>query len=244
VEGNIVEKGYESFVSQFPIPYVYGLTCGELAGMLNGEGMLPSGDGGMKCKLTVIPMDGWKRQMTFAATGLPWVPTSPHIPYEDSPEYYVATGVLGELGVISEGVGYTIPFRVLAAEWIDPEFLARKLDSLKLDGVMFRPMTFKPFYGNQAGKQLHGVQLHITDYSKVNLTSLQFLFMQVHNELYPDKNPFLMAEASRRAGFDKVIGTDRIRKLFTKRMLYEDIREYLMKDAGDFRKRSSKYLLY
>jgi uncharacterized protein YbbC (DUF1343 family) len=244
VEGNIVEKGYTSFVSQFPIPYVYGLTCGELARLLNGEGMLTAGDDAVKCKLSVIPMAGWNRGMTFPGTGIPWVLTSPHIPSEDSPEYYVATGILGELGVISEGVGYTIPFRALAAEWIDAELLARKLDSLKLDGVMFRPMTFKPFYGNQVGNQLHGVELHITDYSKVNLTSLQFLFMQVHNELYPDKNPFLIADAPRLAGFDKVVGTDQIRKLFMKRMLYEDIRGYLMKDADDFRKKSAGYLLY
>jgi uncharacterized protein YbbC (DUF1343 family) len=61
---------------------------------------------------------------------------------------------------------------------------------LKLDGIIFRPIVFKPFYGKNTGKQLSGVQLHITDFEKVNLMELQFRFLEVHHKLYPDKNPF------------------------------------------------------
>ena len=241
VEGSIVEKGFESFVSQYPVPYVYGLTCGELARMLNKEGMLANA---VKCKLTIVPMKGWKRSMIFPETGLPWVPTSPHVPSESSPEFYVSTGILGELGVISEGVGYTIPFRTFAAEWINPNLLADKMNALKLDGVLFRPITFKPFYGKFKEMQLKGVQIHFSGYSKVNLMSLQFLFMEVHNGLYPDKNPFTLADPSRIRMFDKVVGTDKIRGLFTKRMVYADVKSYLEKDLQDFRKTSKKYFLY
>jgi uncharacterized protein YbbC (DUF1343 family) len=241
VEGNLVEKEFESFVSQYPIPYVYGLTCGELAKMLNEEAML---NHGVKCTLTVVPMQGWKREMTFAETGLQWVPTSPHIPSGDSPQYYVSTGILGTLGVISEGVGYTIPFRTFAAEWIDAELFARMLDSLKLEGVLFRPITFEPFYGKYSEKRLSGVQLHIVDYTRVNLMSLQFLLMQAHHRMYPNKNPFLLAEPARLREFDKVVGTDQIRKLFAKRILFEDIKGYLQKSIEAFKKRSSKYYLY
>jgi uncharacterized protein YbbC (DUF1343 family) len=241
IEGNVVEKGFESFVSQFPIPYVYGLTCGELARLLNAEGMLA---GGIQCRLTVIPMKGWKRSMDFPQTGLPWVPTSPHVPAEDSPEYYVSTGVLGELGVISEGVGYTIPFRTFAAEWIDPELLAKKMNALQLPGVLFRPITYKPFYGRLTGKAIRGVQIHITDYSRVNLLSIQFLFMQVHNEMYPDKNPFTLADPSRLVMFDKVAGSDQVRKLFSARMHYADVAHFLEKDVDSFRTRSKNVLMY
>jgi len=241
IEGNIVEKGFASFVSQFPIPYVYGLTCGELAIMINGEGMLPNG---LKCKLTVVPMRGWKRRMIFRDTGLPWVPTSPHIPCERSPQYYVATGIIGELGVISEGVGYTIPFRTFAAEWIDPELFAKKMNSLNLPGVLFRPITFIPFYGRHAKKQMRGIQLYITDYSKVNLMSLPFLLLQVHHSLYPDKNPFALADTSRLRAFDKVLGSDQVRLLFARRMLYDDVKGYIEKDVKEFRKRAKKYFLY
>lgn len=241
VEGNIVESGFTSFVSQFPIPYVYGLTCGELATVLNEEGMLKDGK---KCKLTVVPMKGWKRSMSFEETGLQWVPTSPHIPEASSPKYYVATGMLGELGVISEGVGYTFPFHTFAAEWIDAELLADKLNALRLNGVLFRPLTFKPFYGKYKDKSLNGVQIHITDYASLHLMSLQFIFMQVHNVLYPDRNPFTLAESSRLTMFDKVSGSDQVRKLFTQRMEFYDIRSYLQKDEEGFRTKSGKYLLY
>jgi uncharacterized protein YbbC (DUF1343 family) len=241
VEGNIVEPGFESFVSPFPIPYVYGLTCGELALLLNGEGMLHDG---VKCRLTVVHMEGWRREMTFSATGLQWVPTSPHIPERTSPAYYVSSGILGELGVISEGVGYTIPFHTFAAEWIDPAQLADSMNVLHLDGVIFRPIIFKPFYGKNTGRDLKGVQIHITDVDKVNLTSLQFRFLDVHNRLYPDKNPFVLADSSRLRVFDKVSGTDQIRKLFSTSMRFEDIKEYLQKDVAKFREISKKYLLY
>jgi len=241
VEGNVVEKGFESFVSQYPIPYVYGLTCGELARMLNDEGMLANG---VKCKISVVPMKGWKRTMTFEQTGLVWVPTSPHIPTAATPMYYVGTGVLGELGVISEGVGYTLPFEVLAAAWIEPTRFAMRMNSLKLDGVLFRPITFKPFYGRHKDKELNGIQIHMTDYSKADLLSLQFMFLQIHNDLYPDKNPFEMADASALKGFDRVLGTDDVRKRFSKSMRFEDVKEYLNKDVEGFRKKSKGYHLY
>jgi uncharacterized protein YbbC (DUF1343 family) len=158
--------------------------------------------------------------------------------------YAVGTGIMGELGAISEGVGYTTPFQVFAAPWINPVRLADKLIALKLEGILFRPLTFKPFYGRWKDSTLSGVQLHITDASRLNLIGLQFLFMQVHNELYPDKNPFLMASATRLKAFDNVIGTDEVRKKFVKRMKYEDIRNYLQKDADAFRQKSRQYWLY
>ncbi len=241
IEGNLVEDGFISFVSQYKIPYVHGLTVGEFAQLLNEEGLMGNK---VKCNLTVIPMQGWKREMNFAATGLEWIPTSPHIPHKETPEYYVATGILGELGFISEGVGYTIPFQIFAAEWIDGQLLAQKMNALNLNGVIFRPITLKPFYGKHEGNTLHGVQLHITDYTKVNLMSLQFLFLQVHHEMYPDENPFTNCETSRLKMFDKVCGTSKIRELFTKRMKYEDIQSYLEKDVAGFRELAEKYYLY
>lgn len=241
VEGNLVQDGFISFVSQFKIPYVYGLTCGELAEMLNNEGMLTNG---VKCKLTVIPMKDWKREMNFEDTGLPWVMTSPHIPHKDSPIYYVCSGILGELGVISEGVGYTIPFQTFAAEWIDSKVLSDRMNALGLEGVLFRPITFKPYYGRDAKKELKGVQIHITDFHKLNLMSLQFLFMQEHHKLYPDKNPFNLAAESRFGMFDKVSGSDEIRKVFYQTMNYDDIKGFLEKDVEEFKKKSEKYFLY
>jgi uncharacterized protein YbbC (DUF1343 family) len=241
IEGNIVEEGFFSFVSRFPIPYVYGLTCGELARLLNGEGLLA---GGVTCKLTVIPMKGWKRAMTFKDTGLPWVLTSPNIPTEDSPQYNVGTGIMGELSVLSEGIGYTIPFRICAAEWIDPNRFARALDSLELPGIRFRPISFRPWFGPFKDKELKGVQLYIFDESKINLMSLQFLLMQAHQRLYPDKNPFILADSNRVRTFDRVAGTDKVRRLFMQRMRYEDVKDFLGKDEERFREIAARYWLY
>ena len=240
IEGNIAEEGFISFVSQFPIPYIYGLTPGEVAKMINEEGWL---ENGIKVDLTVVPMEGWDRSMTFDQTGLPWIPTSPHIPHEYSPYYYVSTGIMGELGVISEGVGYTLPFQVFGAEWIDEMELVRELNELQLPGINFRPVVFKPFYGRDEGKTLHGAQIHFTDFSKADLMSIQFYFMQVHHELYPDKNIFEEGK-NRWAMFDKVSGSDKIRKRFSKNYEFSDIADYLNKDIEAFRQKSSNYYLY
>jgi uncharacterized protein YbbC (DUF1343 family) len=241
VEGNIVHKGYFSFVSEYPIPYVYGLTTGELARLINNEGMLPDGK---KCKLRVIPMNGWRRDMTFIDTGLPWVPTSPHIPHKNTPMYYVSTGIMGELGVISEGVGYTLPFQMMGATWMNGIKVAKKMNELHLPGVMFRPVTFKAYYGIHKGQTLNGVQIYITDYQKANLMSLQFYLIQVNHELYPNENPFKLASKSRIKIFDKVMGTNKIRLMFSKHFKYSDIEVYLNQDVKSFKKLSRKYYLY
>jgi uncharacterized protein YbbC (DUF1343 family) len=241
VEGPPVKHGFESFVSGYPVPYVYGLTCGELASMLNGERMLARG---IQCSLTVISMKGWKREMNFASTGLPWVPTSPHIPEASTPAHYVSAGMLGELGVVSEGVGYTIPFKVFAAPWIDPRGMAERLNGLGLAGVVFRPLVFRPFYGRSKDEELRGVQIHFTGEGPEDLMGLQFRFMEVHNDLYPGRNPFALAHPSRLTMFDRVAGTDSIRALFTRRMKYADVAAELKRGVGEFRARSARYRLY
>ena len=158
VEGNIVEPGYFSFVSQFEIPYLYGLTVGELAVMLNEEGMLKGEKGTndtiVKCNLTVVPMEGWSRDMVYTDTRLPWVLPSPHMPQAETSYYYPATGILGELGYMSIGVGYTLPFQMVAAQWINAAEFADALNALNLPGVTFRPINVKPFYSVGSGRSV------------------------------------------------------------------------------------------
>jgi uncharacterized protein YbbC (DUF1343 family) len=241
VEGNVVENGFNSFVSQYKIPYVYGLTCGELASLLNEEGMLSNN---LKCDLKIVNLKGWNRWMRFEDTGLLWVPTSTNVPYSSTASYLVGTGVLGELLAISIGISYTLPFQTFAAEWIDPDTLAFYMNKLDLAGVLFRPISYKANYGVWLDKILRGVQIHFTDISKVNLLDLQFYFMQVHNKLYPEKKIFQLADSTRIRMFDKVMGTDQIRKKFTQKYLFEDVEAYLKKDIISFRELSKKYYLY
>ena len=244
VEGNLVEKGFFSMVSKYAIPYVYGLTPGELALYLNEEGVIAK-----KAKLTVIPMQGWKRNMTYAETGLPWVAPSPQIPTPDHAAFYAMSGVIGELYAFNTGIGYTLPFQCFATPYLDADKLADAMNALNLPGFRFRPINFKPFFKvgpetADAMKEMHGVQVYITDLDKANLTLCQFYFLQVLHELYPEAKIF-DANAKRGYGmFDKVMGTDQIRVLFSKRYKVADIEAYFNKDAEAFKAKSSKYYLY
>ncbi len=241
MEGALTRPGFFSFVSQFAIPYIHGLTVGELAMLLNGEGMLANG---VKCDLHVIKMTGWSRMMYFEETGLPWVLSSPHVPHRDSPLYYPATGIAGELYAVSIGVGYTIPFQTFAAEWINADSLTARLNNLKLPGVIFRPIHYKPYYSTLQGKMVHGVQLHLTDPSVAPLSLLQFYIMQEAHVLWPEKNLFEMCDPSRHSMFDKVCGTDEVRKAFTKSFRVSDIMGLWTNDIPGFRKTAAKYFLY
>lgn len=240
VEGCPVETGYTSFVSQYPIPYIYGLTCGELARLLNGEGMT----GTKPCKLTVVAMEGWTRDMDFADTGLPWVAPSPHIPQAISAYYYPMSGIAGELGTLSIGVGYTLPFELFGASWVDADTLADRLNALKLEGVIFRPIHYTPFYGAQKGSRLQGVQVHLVDRKAARLTEIQFYVMQEMAALYPSHKPFATAEESRLKMVDKVCGSNKIRQQFTRRYRWEDARPYWENGVKEFKQKSQTYYIY
>lgn len=238
VEGNLVEDDCISFVSQFKIPYIYGLTPGEVAMYLNGENLL-----GGKCNLTVVKMKNWKRKMTYEDTGLEWVLSSPHIPEASTAPFYSITGIMGELYNVSIGVGYTLPFKMIGSEWIKATEFADAMNALHLPGYVFRPVYYTPYYGTGKGKELQGVQIYITDYKKANLTEVQWYALQVLYRLYPDHDP--LAEAADRADMiNKVCGSKKIRELFLKRHLWADAKPYWDKDVESWKATAKKYWLY
>lgn len=239
IEGNLVEDGYVSFVSQFKIPYLYALTPGELALMLNGEQMQ-----GEPCRLHVVKMKGWRRRMSYEQTGLQWIASSPHIPQPVTAAFYPVSGIVGELGYLSIGVGYTLPFQLFAAPWIKAEELANRLNGLQLAGVRFRPIHFKPFYSVGKGEQMQGVQVHLTDLRRAALSEIQFLVMQEVAALYPDRAVFDHADRGRFDMFDKVSGSREIRERSSRRNRWEDVSEYWNKDVDSFRQLSKRYHLY
>jgi uncharacterized protein YbbC (DUF1343 family) len=241
MEGPVTQPGFISFVSQYPIPYIHGLTVGELATFLNEEKLLKDG---IKCKLEVVKMNGWKRNMSFEDTGLPWVPSSPHIPEVHSPLFYPATGIAGELYVVSIGVGYTLPFQLFATEWFNADSLAQNLNSLHLAGIIFRPINYKPFYSVSQGKVVHGVQIHFTDVQKASLSLIQFYILQEAHKLWPGKNVFTLCDKSRLDMFDKVCGTDKVRIEFSNTFSVDSIMGLWTNDIPAFRKKAEKYFLY
>ena len=238
IEGCLVEDGYISFVSQFKIPYLYGQTPGELALYLNAT------DYENKCNLTVVKMEGWTRNMTWDETGLEWIVASPHVPHGQSAVFYPVTGIFGEFGYISIGVGYTLPFEVMGAPWISADTLAEAMNALELPGLEFRPIYYKPYYSTFQGELCQGVQIHILDYEKARLSEVQFLVVQELMRLWPEKDWFQLCNQKRFGMFDKVCGTNKIREMFGKRYQWEDIREYWYKDVEAYREASSKYYLY
>ena len=246
IEGSYVEPGFYSFVSQYKIPYIYGLTVGEFAEFINEEGLNKGQKGNephQKCRLTVVPMEGWERDMLYEDTGLPWVLPSPNIPFKETPMYYAAAGVCGELyGFMNIGIGYTLPFQLFGAVWLDAVKLKEKLDSYGLPGISFRTIWFKPFSGSQKGQLVQGLQYFFTDYEKARVTETQFYVIQAVKELYPDKGAFDIISGY--GLFDKVCGTDYVRLQLSKGYKVADIQSFWRKDEDSFRAISQKYHIY
>lgn len=250
VEGPVVDDSLISFVGQYQIPYVYGLTCGELATLINEEGMLTVPDRNgvdsiVRCNLTVVRMKGWERDMTYDKTGLRWVPTSPHIPTMEAAMLYPATGIIGELGVVNIGVGYTLPFQMIASDKItDAEAFAARMNAIGLPGVTFRAIYASPFYGGFKGKQVAGVQIYIDDFEQVELTSIQFYALEVLTMMLPSFRPFSQTGSSNLNMFDKVTGTKKVREIFSKTYRFKDISPLWRCDTEAFVRASARYRLY
>ena len=147
VEGPMLVPGYESFVGQYQIPMRHGMTIGELARLFNDEF-------GIGADLEVVPMEGWRREMYFDATGLPWVMPSPNMPTVDTAVVYPGS-VLFEGTNVSEGRGTTRPFEIVGAPWVMAERFAEEMNRAGLPGVMFRPVVFEPTFQKHAQ---HGVR--------------------------------------------------------------------------------------
>jgi uncharacterized protein YbbC (DUF1343 family) len=158
VEGPGIDRQWISFVGQFPVPYVHGLTAGELARMINAKHWMAA-----QCQLTVVPMRGWQRSMSWNETGLRWIRSSPNIPRGDSPLYYDATGIVGNLSGLDLGTGTPTPFERVAASYLNAESFTGYLRSLPLPGVEFTPYR---------GAGVGGAQLHIDPHTPANLTGL------------------------------------------------------------------------
>jgi uncharacterized protein YbbC (DUF1343 family) len=235
VEGNLLEDAFFSFIGLYPIPYRHGMTIGELAQLFNEAYAI-------HCDLTVIPMQHYTREMLWPETGLIWVPTSPHVPHWRSIFYLAATGALGELHTLSEGVGYTSPFQLIGAPWIKSYPLAAALNQLRLPGIIFRPVAFKPYYARFKGKYCGGVQLHITDYLKFKPYVTGLHILQTIIDLYPEQNMF--KNADRVSMFHKAVGTDKMMKALESKLPVNALERNWQLELENFKKMRKKYLIY
>ena len=200
MEGAILEfPKHSSFVGLYPIPLRHGMTAGELAQLFN-EKFLPK-----KCKLTVVLMENWTRDLWFDETFLPWVMPSPNLPTLDAATVYPGQ-VLLEGTNLSEGRGTTRPFENFGAPWIDGFLFAKGLNALDLPGVKFRETWFTPSFSKFQGARCGGCQLHVTDREGFRAVATTLAILKTVRKIYGDKLEFHADY------FDKVAGVSAVRE--------------------------------
>jgi uncharacterized protein YbbC (DUF1343 family) len=240
VDGPMLEDNWRSFIGYINVPYCHGMTIGELARFFNAHYKVG-------CALRVIPMRGWKRAMSYADTGLHWIPTSPQIPEADTPLFFASTGILGELGLVNIGVGYTLPFKVIGAPWIHAQKLADQLNAQKLPGVTFLPFFYRPFFGSYKGKDCQGVKIVVTNRLSYRPVAVQYMLIGILKNLYPAQmNAKLAAlETSKKDLFCKANGNAQmLSTLIKEKYTAWKLILYQKQEREAFLDVRSKYLLY
>lgn len=236
-EGPVLSPGFESFVGVLPIPLRYGLTLGELARYMHDTQ-------GLHVNLTVIPLEGWQRDLWFDETGLTWVPTSPAMPHVSTAMIYPGTCFLEGTNV-SEGRGTALLFEVCGAPWIDGETLAAHLNALEQLGVRFRPTYFVPTAAKFAGELCAGVQIHITDRETFRPVTLGLHLLSALKAIYPAKFAWLpQSWEGTHPHIDLLAGTDQVRRAIDAGEDVNEIVEAWVDDVTDFEQMSHKYWLY
>jgi len=239
LEGNLLESDFTSFVGMFPIPMRHAMTIGELALMFNKEF-------GIGCELEVVKMEGWKREMYFDQTGLPWVMPSPNIPTPDTTTVYPGS-VMFEGTNVSEGRGTTRPFEIIGAPFIDPDVLTAQLNDDRLPGVMFRPLHFQPTFHKFAGESCGGIQLHVVDRDSFKPVITAVAIISAIRRLY--QNEFAWKQPPYEYVFDKlpfdvINGGSQLREDIESQMTVAEIERRWREQLDEFNNRRAPYLIY
>ena len=239
VEGPLLGDDFHSFVGLYPLSMRHGLTIGEALTMMNESE-------GAGCSLEIVKMEGWDRSMLFPETGLPWVPPSPNMPAPETAFVYPGIVML-EATNISEGRGTTRPFEVIGAPWIDPFEYAAALSKTGLEGIIFRPLRFKPTWDKYDETVCGGVQLHVTDPLLFSPVRCGAVTIATAATLYPEfftwKEPPYEYE-DLLAPIDILSGDSRLRETIDGNTRLEELFGEWKADEELFGQRRKPYLLY
>jgi len=239
VEGNVPDPAFASFVGLYPLPARHGLTIGEAALYLNAEHRLG-------CRLTVVPMRGWRRAMAWEDTELPWVAPSPNMPTPDTARVYPG-GCLVEGTNLSEGRGTTRPFEWVGAPWLDAHRYAAALEAARLPGARFRPVRFLPTFHKWAGRLCGGVQVHVTDRNAFRPFLTGLALLAVARRQAPDafrwRRPPYEFER-RRLPIDILLGTEAIRGALEAGTPLDAVARGWRQPLAAWARRRAPYLLY
>ena len=235
VEGNKLDvEKYRSFVGYYPMVQRHGMTMGELALLFNKEY-------GINCKLHVIPMKNWERNMDFEETGLPWVIPTPNLP-NISTAYVYNTTCIFEGTNVSEGRGTTTPFELVGAPWLKSEQLANELNSYNLPGVYFRPQYYTPTFSKYVGELCGGVFVHITNRETFNTVKTSWVMLNHirtnYSEHFKVNKPYVEGRPSL---FEFEAGSDDV--IHNTTSLEEQLR-VVEEDSKEFEKIRKPYLIY
>jgi len=221
---------FKSFVGAYPVPIRYGLTLGELAGFVR-EGMTKD------VKLTVVRMKNYKRSLWYDQTGLPWIAPSPNLPTLASATVYPGMCLIEGTNV-SEGRGTMQPFEMIGAPWLNGHRLAEGLAALKLEGVLFRPVSFTPVSSKYQGQVCQGIQLHVTDRQRFQPILAALHILSLIRREYPGQFQW------RESGFDRLAGSDDVRKAIEQGTPAERIVASWQAELKKFDEIRKKHFLY
>jgi uncharacterized protein YbbC (DUF1343 family) len=239
VEGGLVADGYRSFVGLYPVPNRHGLTVGEVAQLVNEVH-------GLGCRLSVVRMSGWRRDMLFDDTGLPWVLPSPNMPTLDTALVYPGM-CLVEGTELSEGRGTTRPFELFGAPFVDGARLQAALEAERLPGVRLRPVGFRPTFHKHAGLPCGGVQLHVTDRTAFRPYLTGVAALRAVRALWPDDFHWRTRAyefVTDRPAIDLLCGGPAVREMIDAGAPLEAIAATWRDDEARFRAARTPYLLY
>ena len=244
VAGFMMEKRYVSFVGQFEIPQVHGLTVGELARMIKGEKLVT---GLERLDLRILAMDGWKRGMRWPETGREWVATSPNIPTFITALVYPGVGLVEGIPA-NEGRGTPTPFLQLGAPWINAKRLTAQMAGAGLPGATFEAVEYvpRPLPGianapKFVDEKIQGLRINVTDHSTYLPveTGLHFL-----SALADEASASGTALFDSTAMFDRLAGTRRLRDMLERRAGAPAIIAAWKAELEVFKSRRRPYLIY
>lgn len=198
-EGTILDESLHSFVGEYAIPTRYAMTVGEYALFVRKHLKLD-------IDLTIIPLEGWRRDLYLDDTYTPWVAPSPNCATLNAAQCFIGT-CLFEGTNLSEGRGTTQPFELVGAPWVDADKLADAMKKLALPGVYFRPCTFVPTFSKHQGTLCRGVQMHITDRTCANLFASGLYLLETIRDQHPGDFTYLTPPAGEQYHFDRLLGT-------------------------------------
>ena len=236
VEGPVLDPHYASFVGNYPIPLRHGMTVGELATLFNEEFEIGA-------DLTVVQMNGWKRNMYYHDTPLQFVMPSPNMPTFETALVYPGAALIEGTNV-SEGRGTTKPFELIGAPFVNSTEFAATLNELNLPGVTFRAASFTPTFSKHSGKLSHGVQIHVTNKQPYDPIVTGLHIVKTLHDMYPNDFEFRARNSAGISFFDNLIGNGWVMDAIINGDSIKSIEKQWADDLKEFEHVRKEFLLY